>query len=175
MMKLSQFIFLSLLLLSVTIVTGKAAAQVVQTDPDKGLTFRTGPDAKAQGIFTASCGKNDASELLCNPYQGDTLCDARLPLLCLLDIDAPVPEGSYEITHWTGGVTSLSPPRRADEFETLAEANAFCAKSFGPDWRVASFHDGGGWALQSFGIAADRKISFWVDIRDQPDSTCWAR
>ena len=58
---------------------------------------------------------------------------------------------------------------------SLEDANARCAGSLGTGWRLASFHDGGGWELHGQGLVgtlADRRDRVWVTIGDQPGN-CW--
>lgn len=58
---------------------------------------------------------------------------------------------------------------------SLEDANARCAASLGAGWRLASFHDGGGWELHGqvlLGTLADRRYRAWVFIGDQPGN-CW--
>ena len=63
----------------------------------------------------------------CNPYQGDTLCTARLPVLCF----AP----SHQ-------ALAISPPTSGTDLRSRAVADVICARAFGPDWRMAEHHDG---------------------------------
>ena len=146
-----------------------------------GLTFvpdgeNAGDPAKgADNFFSASCGSGAENRRECDPYHGDTQCHQQRPLLCFRDIDAPVPETLDDPLYWTGGIFASTPPQRGNRFKALADANAFCASTFGEGWRVASFHDGGGWTLKGYGIPSSGNSRVWIDIKDQPDATCWSR
>lgn len=142
-----------------------------------GLTFKAAPSQNSwnAGILYASCGEANHSEIVCNPYRGDILCHKEQPVLCFLDIDAPVPDTLADPQYWTGGV--LAPTKRVagTRFSRLSDANAYCSATFGEGWRVASFHDGGGWALKGYGTVPKNASGFWIDIKDQPQATCWTR
>jgi len=143
----------------------------------RGLTFSSMTDNTHDktGIFTASCGKAADANLECNPQSGDTICKIEKPVLCFLDIDAPVPQSLEDPQHWSGGVLALSSPVPATQFKSLKTANTYCAATFGEGWRVASFHEGGGWAIKGYGVPAPKGTKFWIDIKNQPKATCWAR
>lgn len=142
----------------------------------KGLTFSSphNQDSQAVGVFFAICGDAD-DEHECNPFSGDMLCSIVQPILCFLDIDAPVPATLSRTQNWTSGVLALSSPVPGNRFARISDANAYCAATFGDGWRVASFHDGGGWILKGYGLTPSDKTRFWVDIKDQPNGTCWSR
>jgi hypothetical protein len=93
----------------------------------------------------------------CNPYQGDTSCRAVLPVLCFK----------------SGGMLAGTSPTMGYLLDSEADASARCAKEFGTGWRMAEFHDGGGWALKGQkgpGLITDAR--YWVHINDQP-ANCW--
>ena len=142
----------------------------------KGLSFSSPhtQESETSGVFLAVCGGTD-DQPECNPYTGDMLCNIKQPVLCFLDIDAPVPATLSRAQNWTSGVLALSSPIPGNRFARLSDANAYCAATFGAGWRVASFHDGGGWTLKGYGLAPSDKTRFWVDIKDQPQGTCWSR
>lgn len=142
----------------------------------KGLTFSSAhyQDSKLTGVFLAVCGGTD-NQRECDPFGGDMLCKTEQPVLCFLDIDAPVPTELDRPKNWTAGVLALTKPIRGSHFARLSDANAYCTSTFGEGWRVASFHDGGGWALIGYGLVPLDRTRFWVDIKDQPNGTCWSR
>ncbi len=155
-----------------------AYAQIsARSDGKKGLTFESRAEGETNkaGIFTASCGKTPNGKPSCNPNLGDTSCQLSRPVLCLLDIDAPVPDMLTSPQYWAGGILALSSPELGSRFKRLSDTNAYCAATFGEGWRVASFHDGGGWALKGYGVPQNNKERFWVDIKNKPEGTCWAR
>ncbi|RKQ69125.1 hypothetical protein DES40_1909 [Litorimonas taeanensis] len=157
-----------------------AIAQTNGNLPPKGLTFTAARSLDATNTASASCGKTSQGDPMCNPYEGDTYCSTALPLLCILDIDAPVPSTLSDSKYWSGGVLAKSSPWRGTDISTLKQANGICTQSFGKKWRVASFHDGGGWAVEGYGVLSEKgdsddAVSLWVDIKDQPSGTCWSR
>ena len=170
----------SLASLSLPVPGGYAEPPPKQTEA-LGLTFGPGAekDTDQKGgddeFFSASCGSDTENQRHCDPYHGDTKCHLERPLLCFRDIDAPVPETLGDPLYWTGGILASTPPQPGNRFKTLADANAFCASTFGEGWRVASFHDGGGWTLKGYGIPSYGNSRVWIDIKDQPDATCWSR
>src|SRR5205085_5170584 len=113
-----------------------------------------------------------------------------LPILCTYRDPAypsnfPVPTG-VAITDpfyyaWAGEVVATSKPVRPciDLNGTLSAAKAYCQAEFGPNWDVAEFHDssvsgGGGWDFLAYGgVMNPQGKHFWVDIKDQPNATCW--
>lgn len=143
------------------------AAPAHVNDPDRfGLTF--GWAAAAAERLHASChgepkGLANPHRESCNPYAGDTSCRTELPLLCAR------PAGAEPLALATApGVAGFLLASRAD-------ADARCAQALGPGWRLASFHDGGGWEVQAErvgGVAADTGRRAWVAIDDQRGN-CW--
>jgi hypothetical protein len=93
----------------------------------------------------------------CNPYQGDTSCRAVLPVLCFK----------------SDGMLAATKPTMGYLLDSEADASARCVKEFGASWRMAEFHDGGGWSLKGqkgSGLITDAR--YWVYINDQP-ANCW--
>jgi len=166
-----------LIIFCLIIISHSSYAQIDQTSDKRGLTFQsTGQDAyTSSGIFSAECDDESNAIAKCNPKNGDTLCSYEKPLLCFLDIDAPVPETLKNSQYWTGGILALSDPVSADAFSQLSDANAYCEATFGKGWRVASYHDGGGGGLKGYGATPKKDLRFWVDIKNKEDGTCWAR
>jgi len=120
----------------------------------------------------------------CNPFTGDTLCSTALPLACFIDTGEPVPQMKDDVslltrqyiqTYWSGGHIKVTPAMRGDHFKTLAEANQYCAAEFGDGWRVLDYHDGGFKGVAAHRLQDMPDSAVWVDIKDQPKGTCWAR
>lgn len=114
----------------------------------------------------------------CDPYVGDTVCSAALPVACLRPGNAPSPvrAGSVARTAWTGGSLAVTEPVRGDSFRTIRDVQRLCAARFGPDWRVANINDGGRFLIIS--AQGDRRTvtgRVWVDAVNQPHGVCWAR
>jgi len=162
---------------SVIIISHSSYAQITQSSDQKGLTFQSAGqgDYLSAGIFSAQCETEITIDAKCNPNNGDTLCSHEKPLLCFLDIDAPVPEILKNSQYWTGGILALSDPIRGEQFSRLTEANTYCEMTFGKGWRVASYHDGGGGGLKGYGATPKKGSRFWVDIKNQRNGTCWVR
>jgi hypothetical protein len=93
----------------------------------------------------------------CNPYQGDTSCRATLPVLCFK----------------AGGMLAATSPAIGYLLDSENDGTARCVKEFGTGWRMAEFHDGGGWAIagqKGPGLITDAR--YWVHINNQP-ANCW--
>lgn len=157
------------------------------TEPEnnKGLTFALVKQVEAltQNFQLIGCDLEPTS-IHCNPYYGDTLCSESLPLACTTETGGPAPDLSpdlpiYTRLHiqqfWGVGDIKFSQAIKGEQFETLSDANAYCAQSFGADWRVLDYHDGGVKAVSSRRADYVPNSRVWVDIKDQPNGTCWAR
>jgi len=151
-----------------------ALALAMQADAQtgKGMTWKMIGTNAPTGTIRVGCANS------CDAYKGDTSCTTALPLLCIkktgVGFPLPLPasvDNSSRYYRWTGGVIGTTadtvPP------STLAAANALCVQTFGPDWRVAEFHDGWGWNFHAYGGLGDPAKRFWVHINDQPGATCW--
>ncbi|PHR60626.1 MAG: hypothetical protein COA43_05595 [Robiginitomaculum sp.] len=145
-----------------------------------GMTFTesTGYKNIARNISILSCDQ-DPTQRFCNPITGDTLCSTPLPLACFKPDTLTLPdilkESPGTARLWTGSHISYSTPVRGDQFKTIADANQACATQFGHDWRVASHHDGVPGSLYAQTTKRIPKQRLWIDIKDQPYGTCWAR
>lgn len=120
----------------------------------------------ASGIDEVGC-------MNCNAYAGDTACTARLPLLCIRQDGSSRPSGVPGVYYygWAGGNLATTLPVAGNFLTSLAFADQTCVQFFGAGWRMASFHDAGGWGFNAYGnIRADTR--FWVYIWDQP-ANCW--
>lgn len=122
-----------------------------------------------------------------NPYQGDTLTNQMLPVLCIKKNQPPYP-GSGTIgspvqtpggawrRSWSGGTIALTAPVKGNTLLSRTAADAFCASQFGTGYRMAEFHDGdptlwSGWDFWGEALNANltpfRNTRFWVSINDQ--------
>ncbi|HET8773556.1 MAG TPA: flagellar hook-length control protein [Thermoanaerobaculia bacterium] len=149
------------------LVHAQAQAQTVK----KGMTWSVLQTNPVDGTTRAGC------KVGCDPRVGDTPCTTPLPLLCVKKSGAgfplPPPAGfnnSDQYNKWVGGIIATTAPVAAPA--TLAAANNACSAAFGPDWRVAEFHDGWGWAFWAYGAAGNPAARFRVHINDQP-ANCW--
>ena len=111
----------------------------------------------------------------CNPYKGDTSCRVVLPVLCFQSKGLPQPSeisaGAYQ--GWSGGVLGATQPVMGAILTSDLAGSARCEKELGPGWRMAEFHDAGGWGMQGQrGLGLAPNTRFWVHINDQPGN-CW--
>ena len=145
------------------------------TTNTKGMTWIHSASNAQNGTITVGCSG-------CNATAGDTLCTQPRPLLCIYKPTPPfsVPVGlnnTIQNNRWSGGVVATTPPVAGNTFAHSTDATNYCAAQFGPNWRVAEFHDGWGWNFQAYGgtVSAPTVPStrFWVHINDQPAGNCW--
>jgi len=147
----------------------------------KGVTLMPvrSPGPEQHGLVHLACHAVRDPDRRCNPYVGDTVCAARLPVACIRPGDLPSPvqaSGRIVTGHWSGGDIAVTEPVSGDQFRTVGEVEAFCARRFGPGWRIAALHDGGrNQSVSGRGDPATITDRVWVDIADQPHGTCWAR
>lgn len=145
----------------------------------KGMTWKLNSANSTSGIVDVGCVQSPQ----CDAYNGDTLCTTQLPMLCInpfgpAGLSLPVPpnvDNSNVYHKWSGGIVATTPAVAASTFNFTADANTYCQTQFGPNWRVAEFHDGrggSGWNFQAYGGVGQPSKRFWVDINDQP-ATCW--
>lgn len=156
-------------------------AVCVEPPRGKGLSLAAfaGPPPADTNIVALSCAHGDGAEPMCNAYVGDTACSVPQPIACILPQGAPVPkslEGHFAKTSWSGGKIAFTPPVRGDRFRTIGAVDAHCAARFGPSWRTAEHHDGMTYyGISGFGDRRRTPNRAWIDIKDQPYATCWAR
>jgi hypothetical protein len=154
-----------------------ANASLAAPNCRKGMSWGNhGPSDPVSGVLRVGCQPGASAGGDCNPYVGDTACSVQLPLLCRKALSLPRP-ASYAGSRWSGNVIATTPPvsPAAAGLNTRAAANAYCAAQFGndPSWKVAAFHDGGGWNFAAYGNTGTQSPRFWVDIANQPNGNCW--
>lgn len=141
-----------------------------------GLTYAERTPAVPDGLVSLACWSVTEGEHVCQPLRGDTPCDTALPVACFRSQEDPAPVRYWMGKVWSGGAVRFSSPTTASRFRRVGDVNAFCRAQFGPDWRIASFHDGlSPGELLARGDASALSSRVWVDIQDQPYATCWAR
>jgi len=132
----------------------------------------------SRGIFSENAmliGCNsDPHQKICDPHAGDNLCSTEVPLGCYREGNAPPMniQNDFIQSKYVGGSIEVTKPVAGDKFGSLMEASEFCTKSFGPDWRVLSFHEGGGQFILAHG-GLTPKTRMWVDVKDYPAANCW--
>ena len=144
----------------------------------KGTTFAETRDKPlGQDVSWLSCSL-DPTQHGCDPFAGDRLCSVPGPIACYRDgTSKPVPDKQVnwlDSTGFVGGEIRASVPVRGDQFAHLGDANAFCQQQFGPEWRVLSYHEGGGGQVISRS-KIDPLTRLLVNIRDQQYGNCWDR
>ncbi len=141
-----------------------------------GLTYAEGVPVVPEGLVALGCWSVREGEHVCQPLRGDTPCGTVLPVACFRGQEDPPPVGSSYWAAWSGGALRFSAPVAASRFSRVGDVNAFCRAQFGPDWRIASYHDGHApGTILARGDARTLSSRVWVDIQDQPYATCWAR
>jgi len=169
------------LVAGMTLVASVGFAQSVIAQD--GMTWtKTGVD-DIYGVVDVGCGHTPTSTggfNQCDPYNGDTDCDALLPVLCFLPAGLPKPHNLSTPSHyhqWSGGVVATTPIVSGNSFATVGEVDDFCRKHFGSGWRVAEFHDGWGWYFKAYGNVGNNfnysRRRFWVHINGQANGNCW--
>jgi hypothetical protein len=144
---------------------------------ERGASFReyrskfAGPDVSFLSCFL------DKTQAPCNPFEGDQLCTAALPMACYKP-GKRVPPG-LEIAglgegYSPGGEVRASPLVSASRFATRGDADKYCSSQFGAGWRILEYHDGAGGAIASYSDIAP-KSRLWVDVSDQRYANCWDR
>ena len=157
---------------------GEAGGDVPALTCDgEGMTFLQYKQPSAEGTIMVSCGDVNGD---CDPWEGDTACTEARPVLCLKWTGESAPAGE---TPWFAGTTDITAPVQGCALTSLAVANALCEETFGPDWRMAEFHDGGAGdagaitptgntALAAYG-SWTTSMRLWVFINDQPGGNCF--
>lgn len=145
-----------------------------------GLTLKAsdGPSGGAVGTVFLACRQVGDDNAICDPYAGDTPCEARRPVACIKPGDEPAPNGlrtTPSYLSWSGGSLAITEPVAGNRFASVKDVDRFCAARFGGDWRVAAFHDGFREGIAGFGDRKAISSRVWVDIADQPYATCWSR
>ena len=168
-----------------TAVDYAAIAYCTEPTTDMGLTFSEYKFlTKQTDKYQVYSCNFERSAYICNPFIGDTPCSTPLPLACYRDTGTAVPTLAANLpqffresidTFWSGGDIEFTDAIRGDKFATLSDANAYCANSFGPKWRVLDYHDGGVRGVASRRSQTNLSPRVWIDIKDQPKGTCWAR
>ncbi len=124
-----------------------------------------------------ACGW-DLTSPLCEPSSGHLRCDAEQRIACYRDMNRAPPEAAspeiHKLESFVPGEINLSSLVRPERFESVADANAFCAAEFGEGWRTLSFHEGGGTAVLTHSKLEPYATGL-VHVADQPYGNCWDR
>ena len=168
-----------------TLEAGSAVAGTAPRPIGHGLTFAlvpvNGKTSTDQGNITHLSCHGEPRQVdqphreSCNPYKGDTSCRVVLPVLCFQGKGVPQPPESQagQYQGWSGGAIAATTPVMGAILTSEAAATARCEKELGQGWRMAEFHDAGGWGMQGqSGVGLVPNTRYWVSINDQPGN-CW--
>ncbi len=119
----------------------------------------------------------DKTQAPCNPFEGDQICTAALPMACYKPggrappnlVKAGLGEG-----YSPGGEVRATAPVAASSFATRGDADKYCASQFGAGWQILEYHVGAGGAIATYSDIAP-KTRLWVDVSDQRYANCWDR
>ncbi|MFK3982336.1 RICIN domain-containing protein [Micromonospora sp. NPDC050397] len=146
-------------------ITWTAWVELGTTAPVPGHSGMTWANLEQRTADLVHVGSN----AITNPYLGDAPSTVSVPILCLRRDGRPAPAGVpvAGMHTWAYGEVKLTPSVRGSELTSLARADQICATNFGAGWRMAEFHDGGGW---SFWANGNLPVGgrFWVAINDSP-------
>ena len=110
----------------------------------KGMTWGVYPHDPVTGAANVSCQGAPASpnpnQGACDPYNGDTPGNLRLPVLCFKKLGLPNPVSNVQppsdAGYWSGGVIATTPAVSPIGMGWLnqprAQVDAYCAAQFGP-------------------------------------------
>ncbi|UVO54505.1 hypothetical protein [Sphingomonas sp. SUN039] len=119
----------------------------------------------------------DKTQAPCNPFEGDRLCTAPLPMACYKPgkrTPGGLEKAGLGQGYSPGGEIRSTPPVAASSFATRGDADRFCTGQFGAGWRILEYHDGAGGAIATYSDIAP-KTRLWVDVSDQQYANCWDR
>jgi hypothetical protein len=171
----------------VSLLTEHLLADSAQADPageaDAGLvsSAEPEPDPTRRAMtwtLRTTLGTNVVNvgaDALTDAYAGDTPITESLPLLAVREGGLPMPAvvaGSESWNKWSGSVVALTSPIPGTELTSLERANELIRAELGEGWRMAEFHEAGGWNFWARGhLPAGQR--FWVSIDDQ-NANPWA-
>ena len=148
----------------------------------KGLTWGLYPADGVTGTATVSC--QGAPGATCDPYNGDTPGDIKLPVLCFHAAKLPYPVPNLPPAslagYWSGGIIAttpaVSPIQQGWVHTGKGPVDAYCVAQFGPGWEVAEHHMGQnqGWKFGAYGnVGQPGRSRFWMHVNNQPNGTVW--
>ncbi len=136
--------------------------------------FRTKLVAADVSLLTCALDKTQEP---CNPFVGDKLCTAELPVACYKPgarVPANLNQAGLGAGYATGGEVRATPAIAASGFQTRTDADRYCSAQFGAGWRILEYHDGSSGAIVTYSAIAPM-TRLWVDVRDQRYANCWDR
>jgi len=111
--------------------------------PEKtGLTWVAKGYLNEPKVIQISCFSEIYVGGKCNPIRGDSECSNEFPILCI-NADGGSrgkwPGSGEKSPRWSGARVRMT--RNVAPHAKLSDADRFCRDNFGPDYRVAEFHD----------------------------------
>lgn len=158
--------------LAVTALFLTSTAALASPANQKGVTWTKKAHDTAKGVDTVGC---KTSSIECNPYQGDMSCAIALPILCINQSGAALPQGldnSDRYNKWAKGHISHTAPIKGSDISSTNEANMICENTLGKGYQMASHHDGWGWNFRAYGNVRD-DTRYWITVKDQANAHCW--
>lgn len=163
---------------------GNVQVSPVELAQKRGLTWGSYDNMGVNGYARVSChgdpklskATSNPHNGTCNPYNGDTLCTERRPLLCINVNDRlpkPYEMVTTETTAWTGGKVKLIKNVLGTDLTSHEVADKICRDHLGSGWKMAEHEDGTGWGFWAKGTV-NKDTRFWVSISDQPGN-CWGK
>ncbi|MER6363290.1 hypothetical protein [Kitasatospora sp. NPDC001527] len=146
-------------------ITREAFAGLGQTAPTEGHSGMTWRVLEQRSDNIVHVGSDSRT----NPYKGDTYPSTELPVLCRYRDGRAAPSWLplSSTDAWAWGEVKLTPPIAGSELTSRARGDEICASSLGgTNWRMAEFHNGGGWSFWANGTLPN--VRFWTAIDDQP-------
>ncbi|MEV4629656.1 RICIN domain-containing protein [Micromonospora sp. NPDC049523] len=144
-------------------ISFEAFNALANTTPVPGRNAMTWANLEQRTSDLVHVGSNSIT----NPYLGDLPSTASVPMLCLRRDGRAAPAG-VPVTGmhaWAYGEVRLTPALPGSTLTSRATADGICARYFGAGFRMAEFHDGGGWSFWANGsLPAGGR--FWVAIDD---------
>ena len=119
----------------------------------------------------------DKTQAPCNPFEGDQLCTAAMPVACYKSgsrVPAGLEAAGLGQGYSPGGEVRITRPVAADTFTARADVDRFCSGQFGAGWRILEYHDGAGGAIATYSDIAP-KTRAWIDVSDKRYANCWDR
>ena len=130
----------------------------------KAMTWGMAERDEDLGTVGASCHVDGS----CDAYKGDASCSEPREVLCVMNDDSPNPDGYGA---WFSGESALTGPIAGCQLTSSDAADILCEQTFGAGYRMAEFHDGGGWSFWSYG-EWETDERFMVAISNKP-ANCW--
>lgn len=137
----------------------------------KGLSWGKVRHNQSLGTDLISCHAGDG----CDPHDGNSSCDEKLPILCIKNDGSPNPgieDGQWRT--WAKGHITTTSPVKGSDLKSFEAASLLCERQFGEGWRMAQHHEGDhkrGWMFEAYGNVRD-DTRFWIYISDT-NGNCW--